>query len=484
MSFVNDNIVRAVDNAQATNAGLSSTATASGIDGLFGNSLIPVPVPTFKVPRTFADNYAIAPSSNAEAMPDPHLVTPYVQQWNLGVQHTIWDTLIDVRYVGNHSTKSIRGFDYNQIVISQLLPDFLTAANNGWLALTATGSFNPAYNANIAGSKTTPFISSLPNGGYLSNSTVRSYLQTGQVGELANWYMTNRVNGTVSFYTNPSILGGNVLTNYSNSSYHGLQIDAMHRFKNGVQFQLNYSFSKVLSDAAGNGQTDFEPFLDIHNAKLERKRVVFDLTHVIKGNFYYELPFGKGKRFNFQNRILSKVIDGWNVAGIYTSQSGPPISVVSGRGTLNRSGRSGNNMANTTATLGQLRNLFQLYKDGNGVWFYPQANKNPVDGRAVAPDGSAAFSGQMFSQPAAGTLGGLQGNLLSGPWVWTMDAKISKVARITETKTVELRMDAINVFNHDTFYIGDQTVTSTNFGRISSYFYNPRVLQFALYLHF
>jgi len=90
----------------------------------------------------------------------------------------------------------------------------------------------------------------------------------------------------------------------------------------------------------------------------------------------------------------------------------------------------------------------------------------------------------MFSQPAAGTLGGLQGNLLSGPWVWTMDAKISKVARITETKTVELRMDAINVFNHDTFYIGDQTVTSTNFGRISSYFYNPRVLQFALYLHF
>ena len=48
---------------------------------------------------------------------------------------------VDVRYVGNHGTKEIRAFDYNQVVISQLLPAFKQAANNGWLAKTATGSF-------------------------------------------------------------------------------------------------------------------------------------------------------------------------------------------------------------------------------------------------------------------------------------------------------------------------------------------------------
>ena len=164
---MNDNLVAAANNSVSTNAGLSSTSTKSGLDGNFASAPIPVVAPTFKVPRTLADNYATN-SQAALAFPDPGLTTPYVGQWNLSVQRSLKDTLIDVRYVGNHGTKEIRAFDYNQVVISQLLLPFQQAANNGWLARAATGSFNAAYNPNIAGSQPTPFFNAMPNSGYLT----------------------------------------------------------------------------------------------------------------------------------------------------------------------------------------------------------------------------------------------------------------------------------------------------------------------------
>jgi len=44
--------------------------------------------------------------------------------------------------------------------------------------------------------------------------------------------------------------------------------------------------------------------------------------------------------------------------------------------------------------------------------------------------------------------------------------------------------DATNVFNHPTWFIGNQTITSTNFGKITSNFFGRRLVQFALYYRF
>ncbi|MFX8164816.1 hypothetical protein ABTL04_21040, partial [Acinetobacter baumannii] len=77
--------------------------------------LVPVVVPPFKVPRTQADNYALN-SQAALALPSPSLQTPYVQEWNLGIQYDIKKTVVEVRYVGNHSTGQFRGYDYNQVI--------------------------------------------------------------------------------------------------------------------------------------------------------------------------------------------------------------------------------------------------------------------------------------------------------------------------------------------------------------------------------
>src|SRR5581483_4589795 len=304
MSYVNDNAIRALDNSQSTNAGLQQGVSRTGLSGLIRNGVPAVTTPAYKVPRTLADNYALNTGA-AAAMADPNLVTPYVQQWSLGVQRSIKNFLIDARYVGNHATKSIRGFDYNQVIISQLMPDFQRAQNNGLLAQKAGLGFDPRFNASIAGSQQLPFFAQLPSGGLLTNATILNLIQTGQVGELAATYQTNGLNGPVNFFNNPNILGANALTNYSNASYNAFQIDVSHRFAHGFQFQGNYVFSKVMSDTAGDGQTNFEPFLDINNAKIEKARVAAsDITHVVKLNGLYELPFGKGKKFDTSSRVL------------------------------------------------------------------------------------------------------------------------------------------------------------------------------------
>ncbi len=493
ISYVDDNIVRAADNSQATNAGLSTTVSNNGLAGTVSGGLPAISVPTFQVPITFSSIYAVN-SSAAFAMPDPNLVTPYVQQWNVGVQHAfkggdgamnaIKDVVLDVRYVGNHATKQIRGFDYNQVQIGALLPDFIKAEANGFLALAKTGVYDPSYNATIPGSQPLPFISTLPNGGTLTNSTVRSDIQTGQVGELASFYQINHLNGTTSFFRNPYALGANVLTNYGNATFNAMQVDITRRFAKGLQFQFNYQFAKALSDTVGSGQTDFEPFLDMNNAKLEKAPPPdYDIRHTFKANAFYDLPFGPGHRLNSNFRPVSKLLEGWNIAGIFTKQSGSPFSILSARGTLNRAARSAIETVDTSLNGPQLDQLLQVRMTGNGPYFVG-ASAIGADGRAVAPDGTAPFAGQVFFEPGPGTVGQLQRDSFFGPWVWDMDFHAAKVTKIAEGKTLEFRAEATNVFNHPTWSIGDQTVTSTTFGKITSTFYGRRLVQFAMYFRF
>ena len=96
----------------------------------------------------------------------------------------------------------------------------------------------------------------------------------------------------------------------------------------------------------------------------------------------------------------------------------------------------------------------------------------------------AAFFGQVFSNPGAGTIGALQRRMFSGPWDFNMDLALIKKTQITERQSVELRMDAQNIFNHASFFVGDQSINSTQFGRVTQNFYGRRLIQFGLFYKF
>jgi hypothetical protein len=492
ISYVNDNHIAALRNSAETNSGLATTAFRSNLNVEVSRNLPAVPTPAFRVPRTFAENYALD-SQAAFAMPDPNLRTPYVQQWNFGIQREIKGNVVEVRYLGHHAVKLFRGIDYNQVVIREngFLDDFLRAYNNGNLARAATGTFNPNYNPNIAGSQPLTVFPRLASGGLLTNATVLGLLQRGEVGELANIYQINRLNGPVNFYNNFNALGNNLMSNYSHSSFNALQVDFIRRMRSGVQMQANYGFSKVLSDSLGDGQARFEAFLDNGNGKIERSRAPFDLRHQIKANGRWDLPFGAGHRLGKSG--WNWLVGGWSLSGIMTWQSGTPFSILSSRGTLNRGGRSlTTNTANTNLTAEQLDSVVRFSMTGNGpVFIDPSAIGR--DGRGTAPDGAPAFQGQAFTNPGPGALGSLQRRRFSGPWAFNLDASMLKEVRVGERHSVQLRAEFFNLPNHPTFYVGDETVTATRprmdingttFGTITQNFFDRRILQFGLYYRF
>jgi hypothetical protein len=483
INYPNDDLIRAIDNNVATNAGLSQTVTLTNLVGR-ASSPVAIPAPTFRVPRTFSENNAADPQA-AFGMPDPNLRMPYVQQWNFSVQRELFRGVFEVRYVGNRATKQFRAFDYNQVQIGNgFIDDFRRAQRNGELALAANpaGGFNPAYNPNIAGSQPLPFFDRLTNGGLLTNGTVRSLIQTGQAGDLANTYQVNRLNGSVSFYRNPFALGTNMVTNYSNANYNGLQIDYRRTIRS-AQIQANYVFSKVLSDTAGDQQTRFEPFLDINNAAIERAPTVFDQRHAFKLNGAYDLPFGQGRFFDIQNGIADRIFGGWGVSGFLTWQNGAPFSVLSARGTLNRAGRSAQNTAVTNLTWDQLGDVVGFRMTGNGPYMVAQSAIG-TDGRAVAGDGQRPFDGQVFFNPPAGELGTLQRRMFYGPKFFNIDFAVLKNIPVTERHRFELRGEFFNLTNTPSFFIGDQNINNANFGRITSTASTRRIVQFGLLYRF
>ncbi|MEZ5403838.1 MAG: TonB-dependent receptor [Bryobacteraceae bacterium] len=481
MSFFNDDTVTAVRNNANTNSGLNQSVGLVRLTGTVSQG-VTIPTPPFQVPRNQQDNYDASPTA-ALGAPDPNLKTPYVQQWTLGVQHDFKGNIFELRYVGNHGTQLLRAFDYNQVVIKEngFLDDFIRARNNGFASLAATGRFAPSYTG--AGSQPLTVFPRLPSGGLLTNATVINNILQGQAGELATIYQTNGLNGPIDFFRNPNALGANVINSGGNSTYHALQFDVRRRM-GAVNWQANYTYGKVLSDNTGDAQTRFDPYLDLGNPSLERARAPFDLTHAIKFNGSYELPYGKGRRWSSNSPVVNHILGGWIVSGIMQWQSGFPFSVLSNRGTLNRAGRSTNkNTATSLLTKSEIESRFGVRKDGDGVYLIDRSAIN-TDRRGVSSDGSAPYAGQLFFNPDPGGVGALQRRMFSGPWAFGLDMSVLKRFPIRERDYLEFRANAYNMPNHATFSFGDQNINSTAFGRLTSTLSSARVWEFGLYYRF
>lgn len=500
--YVNDEAIASVDNNSNTNSGLAGFSNMVGLKS-FANAPTPINVPAFQVPISYATNFGLDPTS-AIGLINPHLKTPYVQEYRISIQQKIKGTIVEASYVGNHGVQEIRAFDFNQVQINShgFLADFLRAQRNGFLAQGATGTFSPAYNPNVVGSQPLTVFPLLKNSGSISgrnaDPTVLAYIAEGQVGELATYYQAQGLNGSINFFQNYNAQGTNYLTNFSNSTYNALQINVTHRVDSGLYVQGNYTFSKVLADADGNTQQRFDPFLNVFNGSIERARAPFDLTHVFNLNAIYDLPLGKGHRLT-AGRFFDRVIGGWSVSSVVSYQSGAPFSILSGLGTFNRSsngvavnipggsvGRSRYNTATSVLGGSALGQIVQFQMTGNGPYEVVSSAIDPAnDGRAVAPFGSPAFNGQVFFNPVAGTVGALQRRMFTGPNAFNMDASLIKNTRITERQSLEFRVDSFNVLNHPAFATNDQNINAAaTFGQITGTINDRRVIQFGLNYQF
>jgi hypothetical protein len=483
--YVDDQEVEVADGFTYNNPGLQAFPENFGLSGT-ASHVPTIPVPAFQVPTSYASQYALNPAVYFTLM-NPNLRTPYDQQYTLSIQHEMKGTIIEARYVGSHSVKLLRGFDVNQenITSNGFLSDFIKAQQNGLLAYQQTGTYNPAYNARIAGSQQLLIFNKLASRGSLSDPSNQTLIQNGEAAELAYQYQVNGENGSLNFFPNPNALSSVYLDNYSNASYNSLQLEVRRRLTKGLQYQVNYTYSRLLSDVGGLDQLRFEPFLDINNGAIERSRPPYDLTHQFKANYAYDLPMGEGRAIHLANK-WNRLIQGWTTSGVLYWVSGNPVSLVSGLGTWLREDFSGENMVNTPLTRNDLDNALQFRMTGNGPYFVP-ATAIGSDGRGVAPPLSPSeFEGQLFTNPTAGTIGALQRRSFSGPPVFNMDAALYKDTKVNEHLLVQLRLEALNVFNHAAFAVfsNNLTVNSQQFGQITSLATSPRRLQLGLRVQF
>src|SRR5262249_54091617 len=148
----------------------------------------------------------------------------YVQSWTLSFQRELTrDTVLEVRYVGNHGTRLWRNINLNEINIF----------NNGFLSEFKVAQANKGISL-----ATTPIIWTAYAGAL--DATANTQITQGQAGALANAIATNttrmarlKTAGYAEnlFQVNPTLGSGNanLLTNGGNTNYHGLQVEVRRR---------------------------------------------------------------------------------------------------------------------------------------------------------------------------------------------------------------------------------------------------------------
>jgi hypothetical protein len=237
----------------------------------------------------------------------------------------------------------------------------------------------------------------------------------------------------------------------ASANYHSLQMSFSKRFSRGMQFEGSYTWAKAIQEALRH--------VDSYNVRQSRSLADYDIAHRFVVSYIYELPFGKGRRFGSSwGGAANFVLGGWQVNGFTTYQSGTPLQI------------SANNVAGLFNPIGIANN--------NGT-------SGKLDGR-IHDRLLRYFNPAVFSQPAAFTFGNMANYApdLRSPGIRNWDLSIFKEWRVMEQATVQFRTEAFNASNTVRFGSPNTTVTSNQFGQISTQANSPRQVQFGLKLLF
>jgi hypothetical protein len=510
MSFLHDGVTTFTNllGTGNTNPGLIQSANTSPLSGVTPNTAnllgqltaagVPLNFPTFKIPITDRENF-IANVNSGLWTADPNLRAAYVHQWNFGIEREIFkNTALEVRYVGNYAPNTWRAYNINEVNIFE--NGFLQEFKNAQINLGLRGGTN--FAPGCAGCLPLPIFDKFFNGvssanGY-ANTTFVTNLTNNNVGAFANTlafsstYRANRESVALGlpgnfFVANPNAAFVNILANDATSNYHAMEVELRRRFSNGLQFQVDYTWSKAMGDAVdvqGNNQSDLASRLTLRNPDADYRRSGQDQTQRFVANGIYDLPFGNGKTFlSGANGLVDRLVGGFTLGAIVTWSTGVPFYVSSGRTTFNNS--TANNGAQLTGiTFEEFKKNIGIFKTPSGVFFVNPNLLNitvsPTTNKATA----ATLKPGLMAAPAPGTFGDFPVNSLNGPSFFNFDLSVIKRLRITETVSFELKGTAINVLNHPNFIYGTLNFDSTSFGRITTQRGNSRSMNIIAQVRF
>ncbi len=233
-----------------------------------------------------------------------------------------------------------------------------------------------------------------------------------------------------------------------NSVLHAASVRVRRRMSKGLGVAVQYVFSKSLDDASSIGGGSVIVVQDPFDVPAERGLSSFNQTHKFTGNWTYDLPFGENHRLA-QKGAMAHLLSNWQWSGSFTIASGLYFtpSVLGGALDIAR-GVSGSLRANVVP--GQ-----------------PISVSNPT---ALEWFNTAAFCnpGVNCTNPSGNAFGDAGRNIIEGPGNVTLNMTINRTIPIKESRSLDLRLTANNVFNHVNFSGINTAVNSLTFGEVTS----------------
>jgi hypothetical protein len=227
---------------------------------------------------------------------------------------------------------------------------------------------------------------------------------------------------------------------WGNSIYHGWQNSLTRRFSNGLQFDGSYTWSHAIDDSTADVFSTYATPRrpqDARNVAADRSSSALDHRQRFTFETLYDLPF-----FKRGNWFMKNVVGNWEVAPIYTYQTGTLVDVQSGVDS-NMNGDSAGDRAfvNPAGTPGTGSGATALKNSAGQVVAY--VANNPSAQYIQAPKGTIPTGGRNTA--------------MLNP-IDDIDMTIAKSFNITESKKIEFSARFINLFNHPQYvggYISD-----------------------------
>jgi hypothetical protein len=237
----------------------------------------------------------------------------------------------------------------------------------------------------------------------------------------------------------------------SSSIYHSFVAEAERRFAAGLQFRVNYTWSKSIDDSSGGIEPDFGNTAgqdsgaesirrntpqNSFGTTSERSVSSFNYPHVFNMNAFYELPFGRGKKFLDRGGWLNHLLGGYQLTGLSRISTGQPVFTDLGN----------NNQ------LGFASNSFSANPRPDVIAGQPLLNPDWTPENSIS---TPYLNPRAFTIPAPGTFGNAARHYsqLQMPWIKTFDASVFKSIYPFEDRNryLQLRVEVFNVLNAKNF---------------------------------
>jgi len=344
-------------------------------------------------------------------------VWPYVQQYNLNIQHDFGhNTIASIAYVGSKGTHLTRQYDMNQ-----LAP--LPASLNPYKVGEAIGP-------NDCTNDTTP--SGVPITGL-----ALIHLNIACGNDPAQYRPYQGYEGIIR------------VEDEASSSYNALQA-SLRRSVGQLEIAFAYTYSHSIDDSSDRYDSGFTNSFDLSRSRASSN---FDQRQVLNFSYVWDMPFFKEK--GWKNWVMG----GWEYSGITSLQSGSPFTVTNSNNFVDNAGVG--NTAGTGST--------------------PDVVGNPyaVTPAPMPFEGPLMYNPNAFAAPQGLTFGTAPRNYLIGPRRINFDMALYKHFVVGEQKSFEFRAEAFNVFNHTEFGSPDGGFQDSTFLYLTGA-HNPRILQLGL----